>query len=72
MLRNINNNHINIDTVFWVWKPLDKTQDGKTSAAIRYKFYYEDMEQIQSSGSIHPTWVLFGGFHTQNTVSILM
>ena len=31
--------HINIDTVFWVWKPLDKTQDGKTGAVVRYRIY---------------------------------
>ena len=31
--------HINIDTIFWVWKPPDKTQYGKTRAAIRYEIY---------------------------------
>ena len=31
--------HTNIDTMFWVWKPRDKTQDGKTNAAIRYEIF---------------------------------
>ena len=28
-----------MDTVFWVWKPPDKTQDGKTGATVRYGIY---------------------------------
>ena len=28
-----------MDTVFWVWKPPDKTQDGKTGAKVRYIIY---------------------------------
>ena len=31
--------HINIDTVFWVWKPSDKTHDKKTDAAVKYEIY---------------------------------
>ena len=31
--------HINIDTVSWVWKPPDKTQDGKIDAAVGYEIY---------------------------------
>ena len=25
--------------MFWVWKPPDKTQDGKTGAAVKYEIY---------------------------------
>ena len=31
--------HINIDTLFWVWKPPDNIQDRKTGAAVRYEIY---------------------------------
>ena len=36
---NTKKHHINIDTVFWGWKPSDKTQDGKNSAPVRYEIY---------------------------------
>ena len=34
----------------------EKTQDGKTGAAVRYGIYYQDMELLQPTSKIHPTW----------------
>ena len=48
MLRNINNNHINIDSIFGYGNPRIKPKMGKPVYHLDKKFYYEDMEQLQS------------------------
>ena len=46
-LRNKSQHHITILTLlFCVWKPQKKTQDGKTGAAVRYRFYYEKIWNV--------------------------
>ena len=54
-LRNKSQHHITILTLlFWVWKPPEKPQDGKTGAAIKYRFYYEKIWNFLQSLQIHP------------------
>ena len=46
--------HHNIDTIILGMETLEKTQDGKTGAAVKYGFYYkENMELLQSTAN-HP------------------
>ena len=40
--------HHNIDTIILGMEPPRKTQDGKTSAAVRYRFYYEKIRRLQN------------------------
>ena len=52
-LRNKSQHHITIITqLFWVWKP----QDGKTGAAIRYRFYYEKIWNFYNHCKFTQTW----------------
>ena len=62
MQQNINNwetfttSHHNIDTVVLGMETLEKTQDGKTGAAVRYRFYYEKIWIFYNHWKFTQTW----------------
>ena len=56
-MRNKSQHHIMILTIlFWVWKPSEKTQDGKIDAAVKYRFYYEKILNVCNHYKFTQTW----------------
>ena len=46
----------NINTIILGMETLEKTQDGKTCAAIRYRFYYEKIWKFYNHCKFTQTW----------------
>ena len=47
---------MNIDTIILGMETPAKTQDGKTGAAVRYKFYYEKIWNFYNHCKFAQTW----------------
>ena len=52
----ITTSHHNIDTIILGMETPEKTQDGKTSAAVRYRFYYEKIWNFYNQCKFTQTW----------------
>ena len=55
-LRNNSTSHHNIDTIILGMETPEKTQDGKTGAAVRYRFYYEKIWNFYNHYKFTQTW----------------
>ena len=44
----------NIDTIILGIETLEKPQDGKTGAAVRYEFYYWEIMELLQPGECEP------------------
>ena len=53
-----NQSHHNIDTIILGMETPRKTQDGKTGATVKYRFYYEKIWNFYNHYKFTQTWRL--------------